>query len=138
MDSAWSRARFEASRVARLATAGGDGRPHLTPIVFALIGDRIATAVDLKPKSTAALRRLANIQANPAVSVLVDRYDEDWGELWWARADGTATVIDAGDPRAAPGLAALIERYEQYRLARPPGPLIEITVDRWSGWAARG
>lgn len=138
MHSAWSRARFAGSRVARLATADAAGRPHLVPIVFAVAGDVIATAVDLKPKSTTALRRLDNIRANPAVSVLVDRYDDDWTQLWWARADGDARLIDATDPCAAEALAALVGRYEQYRLAPPPGPVIQITVRRWSGWTASG
>ena len=82
--------------------------------------------------------RLDNIRANPAVSVLVDRYDEDWTQLWWARADGDARLIDATDPCAAEALAALVGRYEQYRLAPPPGPVIQITVRRWSGWTASG
>ena len=62
--------------------------PHLVPITFAVDGDALYSAVDAKPKSTRALRRLANIAANPAVSVLVDHYDDDWTRLWWARADG--------------------------------------------------
>ena len=126
---------------ARLATADADGRPHLVPIVFALSDDRLYSAIDLKPKARAVpnarLRRLDNIHANPAVSVLVDDYTEDWGQLWWARADGTARVIAATDVEAARAIRALADRYPQYRDAPPPGPVIAIAVDRWSGWAAR-
>jgi len=89
-----ARERFAAARVARLATADRDGRPHIVPIVFALDGDRIYSAVDQKPKRTTALRRLANVAANPNVSLLVDDYDDDWDRLWWVRADGRATVLD--------------------------------------------
>jgi PPOX class probable F420-dependent enzyme len=77
-----ARARFAAARVARLATADAAGRPHLVPIAFAVAGDTIYSAVDAKPKRTRALRRLANVRANPAVSLLVDHWDEeDWNRL---------------------------------------------------------
>ncbi|MGX6606418.1 TIGR03668 family PPOX class F420-dependent oxidoreductase [Micromonosporaceae bacterium Da 78-11] len=125
---------FATARVARLATVDAGGAPHLVPIVFAVVGDRIHTAVDAKPKRTRALKRLANIAAEPRVSVLADTYDEDWAQLWWVRADGTARVHDV----SAEGLAALTERYPQYRGTPPPGPFLEITVERWSSWSARG
>ena len=122
--------RFAACRVARLATAGPDGVPHLVPIVFALVGDVIHTAVDGKPKRTRRLRRLANIAANPRVSVLADHYDEDWSLLWWVRADGVARVLD----ESPAGRAALTAKYPQYQAAPPPGPFVEISVKRWSAW----
>ena len=83
-------ARFAQSPVARLATVGADGRPHLVPVVFAVHEQVIYSAVDAKPKTTQRLRRLANIESNPQVSLLVDHYDEDWTRLWWVRADGDA------------------------------------------------
>lgn len=122
--------RFATCRVARLATAGPDGVPHLVPIVFALVGDVIHTAVDGKPKRTRRLKRLANIAANPRVSVLADHYEDDWSRLWWVRADGVARILDSSPA----GLAALVERYPQYLETPPPGPFLEITVERWSGW----
>jgi PPOX class probable F420-dependent enzyme len=123
---------FATARVARLATVGDSGGPHLVPIVFAVVGDVIHTAVDAKPKRTRHLRRLANIEAEPRVSVLADRYDEDWSALWWVRADGVAVVRESSPP----GLAALTARYAQYREHPPPGPFLEITVERWSVWRA--
>jgi PPOX class probable F420-dependent enzyme len=130
-----ARERFAAARVARLATAGADGRPHLVPIVFAVAGERIYSAVDAKPKRTRALRRLANVTANPAVSLLVDHYTEDWEALWWVRADGRGRVLDAGDAEeAAQALALLRERYPQQRGA---GTVLAVDVDCWTGWAAR-
>ncbi len=132
MNSDWARARFDLARVARLASADDLGRPHVVPIVFAVEGSVIHSAVDAKPKSSRALRRLANIAANPGVSLLVDYYDEDWTHLWWARADGQARVHDDGSAAMGP----LAARYPQYRDARPDGPFIAITVERWSGWSA--
>lgn len=127
---------FDRARVARLATAGADGRPHLVPITFARVDDdTLTTAVDHKPKRTQALRRLQNIAANPAVCVLADHYEEDWQRLWWVRADGTARIRDAADEPGA--VAALVARYRQYDERPPDGPVILITVERWTGWAPR-
>jgi PPOX class probable F420-dependent enzyme len=124
--------RFAAARVARLATVRDDGAPHLVPIVFALVGDVIHSAVDAKPKRHSRLRRLANIAHEPRVSVLVDHYDDDWNALWWVRADGTAAVLETSPE----GLAALARKYPQYLVTPPPGPFLSIEVRRWSAWSA--
>ena len=130
-----ARQRFAGAAVARLATVTEAGRPHLVPVTFAVDGDRIYVAVDAKPKSTRHLRRLRNIRANPQVAVLADRYDDDWAALWWVRADGRAVILD--DPRQMAGPVALLAgRYPQYRELPPAGPVIEITAERWTGWAA--
>jgi PPOX class probable F420-dependent enzyme len=129
-----ARARFAAARVARLATADAEGRPHLVPIAFAVAGDTIYSAVDAKPKRTRALRRLANVRENPAVSLLVDHWDEDdWAALWWARADGRGRVLDPEDPEARRAVGLLRERYPAQRDA---GEVLAVEVERWSGWAA--
>ena len=127
-----ARERFASARVARLATTGPDG-PHVVPIVFALAGDTLYHAVDHKPKRTSALKRLANLRADPRASVLADAYDEDWERLWWARADGTARILEPGHGEA---LALLAERYPQYRERPPEGPVIAIVVTRCSSWSA--
>ncbi len=129
-----ARERFVAEPVARLATVSTDLRPHIVPIVFAVIDDTIYSAVDAKPKTTTALRRLANIAANPAVAVLADCYSDDWTHLWWARADGTARITDA--PETQQALDLLTARYPVYRTEPPPGPVLAIDVTRWSGWSA--
>jgi PPOX class probable F420-dependent enzyme len=129
-----ARRRFAGASVARLATVSPDGQPHLVPIVFAVDGDVVYTAVDDKPKTTRALRRLANIVENPQVALLVDHYDDDWTQLWWARADGVAEVV--GD--ASRAIELLARRYPPYGARRPPGPAIAISVTRWSGWLADG
>jgi PPOX class probable F420-dependent enzyme len=130
---------FAAAAVAALATVRDDGAPHVVPVVFAVaVHDdqaTIYTAVDGKPKSTQRLRRLANIAANPRVSLLVDHYDADWTQLWWVRADGIATVHHDG-PQLAAGHAALRHDYPQYRRVALDGPVIAVAVTRWSSWHA--
>ena len=121
----------------RLATTTPTGRPHLVPVVFALVGDVVWTAVDAKPKSTRSLRRLANIESNPRVSVLVDHYDDDWSALWWVRIDGAGAVVPVDAQGGPLALSALRAKYRQYTAQSPPGPLIRIDVDGWTSWSAR-
>jgi PPOX class probable F420-dependent enzyme len=132
-----ARERFAAARVARLATADAEGRPHLVPMVFVLAGETIYSAVDAKPKRTDRLRRLANAAANPRVALLADHYDDaDWTALWWVRADGVARVLAPEDEEAVRAVDRLVARYAQYREARPHGPVLAVDVERWSGWSA--
>ncbi len=135
-----ARRRFAAARVARLATADATGRPHLVPVTFAVgdgDGEEIYSAIDTKPKTSRRLKRLANIEANPAVTLLVDHYAEDWAALWWVRADGRARVEHEG-PAARRAVEALVAKYPQYRETAPEGPVVVVTVTAWRGWAASG
>jgi len=132
LSAAEARARFVDARVARLATVSAVGVPHLVPVTFAVLGERIVFAVDHKPKSTTRLRRLENIAEQPSVCLLADVYDEDWSRLWWARADGTAAVLATDEE----GTDALAARYPAYREQRPGGPVVSIDVTAWSGWSA--
>ncbi|HTJ31860.1 MAG TPA: TIGR03668 family PPOX class F420-dependent oxidoreductase [Dactylosporangium sp.] len=128
-----TRQRFGAATVARLATVAPDGSPHVVPIVFALDGDTIYHGVDAKPKRHTALRRLANLAAEPRAAVLVDHYDDDWSALWWVRADGVAREIEPDGEEGRRALKLLEARYPQYQIR---GSMIAIDVARWSGWSA--
>jgi PPOX class probable F420-dependent enzyme len=135
VETAELRRRFASSPVARLATVRPDGRPHVVPIVFALVGDTVFSAVDAKPKRSTDLQRLVNVRAEPRCALLVDHYDDDWRRLWWVRADGHGEVIDV-PPAGHPGIQALVQRFSQYRDEPPSGPLLVVTVQRWTGWAS--
>lgn len=130
---------FATAPTAVLATVGADGAPHAVPVVFAVraVGETttVYTAVDAKRKSTHRLRRLANIAANPRVSLLVDHYDADWTQLWWVRADGVAAVHDSGEQMAA-GYAALRREYPQYERVALDGPVVTVDVTHWASWYA--
>ena len=125
--------RFAVAKVARLATVTPDGPPHLVPIVFAVAESTVFTAVDGKPKTSNRLRRLANIEANPRVSILVDHYDDDWSQLWWVRADGIATIHHDGSV-CERGYELLRAKYPQYEYVPLDGPVIAVDVDQWSSW----
>jgi PPOX class probable F420-dependent enzyme len=130
-----ARERFAAARVARLATADAEGRPHLIPIVFVVADDCVYSVVDAKPKRTQALHRLSNISQNPAVALLVDHYDDaNWDALWWVRADGKGRILDPNEPEASRAIALLKARYPQQQST---GQVLAVDVERWSGWTAR-
>ena len=128
-----ARTRFVTVPVVRLATADALGRPHIVVTTFVVTEDVIFTVVDSKPKQSRNLKRLRNIRINPYVSLLADHYEDDWTQLWWARADGIARVIEDEDGMAEP-IQLLCEKYRQYRHNRPDGPVIAVTVERWTGW----
>ena len=133
--------RFTQSPIARLATVTPDGMPHVVPVVFAVDSDSLGnhdvmyTAVDAKPKTTLRLRRLANIESNPQVSLLVDHYADDWTRLWWVRADGVARIHSGGEALDT-GCRLLRAKYPQYQSVPLHGPVIAVTVRRWSSWHA--
>jgi PPOX class probable F420-dependent enzyme len=123
------------ARVGRLATAGAGGI-HLVPFCYVLADGWLYSAVDGKAKRGTALRRVSNLRGNPAASVLVDHYDEDWQALWWVRMEATGTVID-GLEGAEPSLALLRRKYPQYASVALGPPVIALRVTRWTGWSAR-
>jgi PPOX class probable F420-dependent enzyme len=125
--------RLAHARIGRLATVNPAGRPHIVPVCFALHEGVVYTAVDAKPKATRALARLENVRAAGRASLLVDHYEEDWTRLWWVRVEGAAEVLDS-----EPAIDALAAKYEQYRAARPAGPVIAIAPERWVSWVASG
>jgi PPOX class probable F420-dependent enzyme len=134
--SEWQWALLHECRVARLATIGPGGRPHLVPVVFAVVDEGIAIAIDEKPKRSTSLARLRHIERDPRVSFLADHYDDDWSQLAWVRVDGTATVLERGDAHPE-ALAALRRRYPQHRdMALEDLPLILIEPERVIGWRA--
>jgi coenzyme F420-0:L-glutamate ligase/coenzyme F420-1:gamma-L-glutamate ligase len=125
------------ARVARLATADAEGRPHVVPICFAAAGGRLYSAIDEKPKRAQPLRlkRVRNILANPHVALVADDYREDWRRLRYALVLGTAAVVEpgAGEHRAA--VRALRRKYRQYAAMRlEDRPVLAITPARIVTW----
>jgi len=134
MDAAAMRKRLEEARVAHLATADAEGRPHVVPIAFAHDDENLYFAVDDKPKRSRNLKRLRNIAGNPRVSVLVDHYEDDWTRLWWVRVDGAAHVLDH-DAEAQRAIDLLVRKYAQYARKRPQGPVVAIRIEHMTGWS---
>ncbi len=125
-----------AQRVARMATADAHGRPFAVPVCFVYLNGRLYTPVDEKPKSGRRLRRLRNIEANPQVAIVFDRYEDDWERLAWVLIRGTASLVtDEGEKAQA--AAALRRKYEQYSsMALEQLPLIRVILEQAASWGA--
>lgn len=130
-------ARFvKSARVARLASAAPDGRPHVIPVCFEVMDGSVYIGLDAKPKSVDALRlrRVRNIVSNPQAALIVDRYDEDWSKLGYALVTASATLeLDERERSAAVG--ALKLKYPQYLTLLPDDAyVIRLTPIRVTTW----
>ena len=134
----WQLELIAETRRAVLGTIAADGRPHLVPVCFALVDHTFGIAIDEKPKRPGRLARLRNIDRDPRVTLLIDRYADDWRQLAWLRVDGEATIVQRGGERPEL-LAALRGSYVQYRaMALEDSPLILVVPDRVSAWRWSG
>jgi coenzyme F420-0:L-glutamate ligase/coenzyme F420-1:gamma-L-glutamate ligase len=127
-------------RVARLATVGSAGEPHVVPVCFAVAGGLIYTPLDGKPKQVAPerLRRVRDLERNPSLCLVVDDYHEDWTRLRWLQVRGTGSLLQPGEEQQR-AIEALRNRYEQYRtMALEQAPVIRLTPLRVVGWAWSG
>ena len=130
-----SQRRFLAhQRVAHLATADRRAVPHVVPVCFAVSGATLYITIDEKPKRGTALKRLKNIAENPAVAVIVDRYDEDWTRLGWVMLRGRAEILREGkEHQDAQDL--LRSRYPQLAAMQiATYPVIAVRIERTRGW----
>lgn len=128
---------FETARVGRLATADGEGRPHVLPICFTLTDDAIVTPIDEKPKDVgpSELRRVRDIRTNPQVALVVDHYTEDWDALGWVQVRGTALEVSPDESAHVPAVRALRAKYDQYAAhALEERPLIRIEPGHVVSW----
>jgi PPOX class probable F420-dependent enzyme len=123
-------------RIAHLATADRRAAPHVVPVCFAVLERTLYITIDEKPKRrpAAALKRLRNIAENPAVAVIVDRYDEDWTRLGWVMLRGQAEILREGrEHRDAQAL--LRSRYPQLgAMEIAKYPVIAVRIERTTSW----
>ena len=134
-----ARALLERSRIAHLATAGRDAKPHVVPLCYAFDGERLYFVVDEKPKQAGkTLKRLRNIADNPEVALVVDVYDEDWRRLEYLLIRAGASVVEDG-PEWTRAVELLRARYPQYQAMRlEPGrnPVVRIVPASAHHWRA--
>ena len=131
--------------VARLATLNVDGSPHQVPIVFTWHDGRFWSAIDGKPKGKTQLTRIDNIIANPMASLLIDKYDNDWSQLWWIRADLDISVIRITevDPETSDRMNAVRKKlegkYQQYSITpvfQEPCTILSMFPKALTSWCA--
>ena len=130
----WATELLESARIARLGLLDLDKGPRVLPVTFAVASGAIWSAIDQKPKSTPEPARLRFLRNDPRVALTVDRYSDDWDELAWVQVLGKVELLDATD--AGEGMAALAAKYEPYRDAPPPGPVLRLDPRRCLHWRA--
>jgi PPOX class probable F420-dependent enzyme len=136
-------------RSATLATLSPDGLPRLVPICFVLSDGALwpnrtllFSPLDEKPKRLSDVRRLArvrDIEARPLVTLLFERWSEDWTRLAWLRAEGMASLLERDQDLATHrwAVAALRAKYEQYARQRIDElPMIAIALGKAIYWSA--
>ena len=123
-------------RIAHLATADHRAVPHVVPVCFAISEGTLYITIDEKPKRHAGtpLKRVRNIMQNPAVAVIVDRYDDDWALLGWVMLRGRAEILTAGTEHDD-AQALLRSRYPQLRSMQiAQHPVIAVRIERTTSW----
>ena len=133
---AWARALLDEARVAHLGLLDGEGRPRVLPVTFAVFEGEVWSAVDHKPKRRPgeALARVGWLRSRPESTITVDRYEDDWTQLRWVQILGTTDVVEVAGHGEV--MAALADRYPQYRDRLPAGPLLRLTPRRVLCWSA--
>lgn len=127
---------IRSARVAHLATADAKRQPLVVPICFAFDGEEFFSPIDEKPKRLAPqkLRRLQNIEQNPHVSLVIDRYGEDWRKLAYILVMGNARILLTGQKHRR-AVRLLRRKYRQYRsMAIEERPMIVIRPAKVKVW----
>ena len=128
-------------RVARLATADAVGRPHAVPVCFAYRTGVVYVALDEKPKDVPPerLKRVRNIIENPDVTLVADRYEEDWSLLAFVMLRGRAGLLEPGEEEHAAAVRLLRGKYHQYeRMRIEENPVIAVRAVSAASWGALG
>ena len=126
-------------RVARLATADAAGRPHAVPVCFAYSPGALYIALDEKPKDVPPdrLKRVRNILENPNVTLVADRYAEDWGRLAFVMVRGRAGLLEPGSEEHAAAVRLLRGKYHQYeKMKIEENPVIAVRPEHVASWGA--
>ena len=127
---------LSAGRVAHLATTDARGHPLVVPICYAFEDTDVYSSIDAKPKkiSPLLLERVRNIRENAYVSIVVDRYEEDWSRLAYVLIRGRAKILTRG-PRHKKGVHLLRMKYPQYQeMAIEKRPIIHVALNHTKSW----
>ena len=130
-------ARLVAADHGVLATLHHRRGVDLVPVCFVVHERQVIVPIEtVKPKSTVALQRRKNLEADPRASLLVEGWDrDDWTRLWWVRAELQWSGVGRQTQAAVDPL--LRAKYAQYRDADLTD-LLGFTITRTSGWEAAG
>ncbi len=116
-----------------LGTVHPDRGVDAVPVVFVVVDGQVVVPIDtVKAKAGRRLQRLANVERDPRIVLLVDRYDDDWSRLWWVRVHAEAVEVDA-----SPGhLAVLASAFPAYAEPSSVTGVLLLTPTEVTGWSA--
>lgn len=117
---------LDSQYVIRMATADGEGVPHVVPLCFAVDGGSVYLA------SPSGTKRARNIAQNPRASLVVDTYDDDWDAIQYLLILGPAEDLPFGEEHAR-ACALLHARYPQFAEAGyeiEKGSVLAVRVER--------
>jgi PPOX class probable F420-dependent enzyme len=121
-------------RVARVATAGRTGRPHVVPVCHVLLDGKLYFASDV------GARKVRNLRVNPRVAVTIDLYADDWSNLKGVLLQGTTRFIEKG-PRFRKIRKLLYAKYPQYpteaALEEKEVVMVEVTFTHVFSWGVK-
>ncbi len=119
------------ARVARMATAGADGRLHNVPISPVLEAGSLLIATDTTS------RKVRNLEANPRVTLVYDEYSEMWDLLRGVVIEGSVRIVRGGDEFTR-ACALLYEKFRQYEIDSPIEPetsvILVVSPERVTSW----
>jgi PPOX class probable F420-dependent enzyme len=119
------------ARVARMATAGADGRLHNVPISPVFDSGALLIATDVNS------RKVRNLEANPRVTFVFDEYSEMWDLLRGVVIEGGVRIVREGDEFTR-ARALLYEKFRQYEIDSPieqgTSVILVVTPERVMSW----
>tara|TARA_B100000029_G_scaffold102541_2_gene92960 strand:- start:845 stop:1276 length:432 start_codon:yes stop_codon:yes gene_type:complete len=127
-------------RVARFATADPTGQPHVVPICYAVSGNSVYFTIDEKPKQLTdkPLKRIRNLQANPHIALVVDRYEEDWTQLGWVMIQGEAALLGDGEEHKKAQRLLKVRYPQLYGMQISDLPVIAVQIKHVVSWGNLG
>ena len=109
---------IKGAKVARLATVDQKSHPYVVPVVFVFHENSFFIPLDEKVKTVnpRKLKRVKNIEKNPNVTLLIDKYQNNWKNLFFLMIHGKATITDSKNSKSMDKIhKLLISKYPQYK-----------------------
>jgi len=128
---------IKGAKVARLATVDQKSHPYVVPVVFVFHENSFFIPLDEKVKTVNArkLKRVKNIEKNPNVTLLIDKYQNDWKKLFFLMIHGKAIVIDGKNSKIMDEVHKLfISKYPQYKKIGVGNSCIKINPTKVTFW----
>ncbi len=132
-----TKALIKGAKVARLSTVDQKSYPYVVPVVFVFHENSFFIPLDEKKKTVNSrnLKRVKNIEKNPNVTLLIDKYQNDWKKLFFLMIHGKAKVIDGNNKLIDKIHKLLVSKYPQYKKIGIGNSCIKIEPTKVRFWS---